>query len=188
MKRRITTLIMFVLALAGTAQMVNPVHWSKAVKMTDDRHGVVSLTAAIEPGWHLYSTRLPAGGPIPTTVEWKKLDGVKLDGTLKPSSKPHEQHDDAALFQLVRRIEPRRPRAENQRVAVKRAHGFLLAVAHIEITVIVLGIVNAILSGTTVVFCQFQTWFLRFLKIFPAGGGAAKLLPCCISAPSNTQY
>ncbi len=85
---------MFVLALAGTAQMVNPVHWSKAVKMTDDRHGVVSLTAAIEPGWHLYNTRLPAGGPIPTTVEWKKLDGVKLDGTLKPSSKPHEQHDD----------------------------------------------------------------------------------------------
>ena len=64
----------------------------------------------------------------------------------------------------------------------------VLAVAHIKITVIVLGIVNAILSGTTVVFCQFQTWFLRFLKIFPAGGGAAKLLPCCISAPSNTQY
>ena len=64
----------------------------------------------------------------------------------------------------------------------------VFAVAHIEITVIVLGIVNAILSGTTVVFCQFQTWFLRFFKIFPAGGGAAKLLPCCISAPSNTQY
>ena len=85
---------MFVLALTVVAQMVNPVHWSKSVKMTDDHHGVVTLTATIEPGWHLYGTNLPADGPIPTTVEWKKLDGVKLEGTLKPSTKPHEQHDD----------------------------------------------------------------------------------------------
>ena len=83
------------------AQIVNPVHWKSAVKMTDDTHGVVTLTATIDPGWHLYDTQLPDGGPVPTSVEWKKLDGVKLDGGVSKSPKPHEEHD--ATFDMTLR-------------------------------------------------------------------------------------
>ena len=100
MKR--VTLILFwvVLSIGLPAQVVNPVHWKNAVKMTDDTHGVVTFTATIDDGWHLYDINLPDGGPIPTTVEWKKLEGVKLDGPLKASVKPHEEQDNTFDMKL----------------------------------------------------------------------------------------
>ncbi len=93
MKRLITAFCGFLVTLSALAQMVQPVQWSKSVRMTDDRHGTVTLTATIDDGWHLYGTDLPDGGPIPTSFEWKSLKGVKLLGNPKPGSKPHEQMD-----------------------------------------------------------------------------------------------
>ena len=102
MRRTIIALLLLMAAMvAMQAQIVNPVHWKSAVKMTDDTHGVVTFTATIDPGWHLYDTQLPDGGPVPTSVEWKKLDGVKLDGGLSKSPKPHEEHD--ATFDMTLR-------------------------------------------------------------------------------------
>ncbi len=102
MKRTIIALVLLMAAMAALqAQIVNPVHWKSAVKMTDDTHGVVTFTATIDPGWHLYDTQLPDGGPVPTSVEWKTLDGVKLDGGLSKSPKPHEEHD--ATFDMTLR-------------------------------------------------------------------------------------
>ncbi|MBO4871281.1 MAG: thioredoxin family protein [Muribaculaceae bacterium] len=95
MKRVTLILFWLVLGIGLSAQVVNPVHWKNAVKMTDDTHGVVTFTAAIDDGWHLYDINLPDGGPVPTTVEWKKLEGVKLDGPLKASAKPHEEYDNS---------------------------------------------------------------------------------------------
>ncbi|MBO7609608.1 MAG: thioredoxin family protein [Muribaculaceae bacterium] len=93
MKRRILFLIAIVACMAATAQIIEPVHWRSSVKMTDDTHGVVTLTASIDDGWHLYAFDLPAGGPIATSIEWDKLDGVTLDGGIKPSRAPHEEMD-----------------------------------------------------------------------------------------------
>ena len=101
-KQVLIALLLLVVAVnASQAQIVNPVHWKSAVRMTDDTHGVVTLTASIEAGWHLYDTQLPDGGPVPTTVEWKKLEGVKLEGGLSKSPKPHEEHD--ATFDMTLR-------------------------------------------------------------------------------------
>ena len=102
MKRTFLALALLVLTqFALPAQIVAPVHWNCQTRMTDDTHGVVTFTAAIDAGWHLYDTQLPDGGPVPTTVEWKRLDGVKLDGKLSKSPKPHEEHD--ATFDMTLR-------------------------------------------------------------------------------------
>ena len=62
---RFLTLFLLFAAMAATAQIMNPVKWQKSVKMTDDKNGVVTFSATIEPGWHMYSDKLPDGGPNP---------------------------------------------------------------------------------------------------------------------------
>ncbi len=73
---------------AMQAQMLNPVSWTKTLKMTDATHGVISFTAKIDKGWHMYSYDSPDDGPVPLSINWNKTDGVKLVGKLKPSKSP----------------------------------------------------------------------------------------------------
>lgn len=80
------------------AQVETPVEWTKAVKMIGEREGVVTLSATIAHGWHVYSTQVPQGGPKPLMVEWRNLDGVELVGELTPAVAPIETHDD--VFQM----------------------------------------------------------------------------------------
>lgn len=98
----VTVLFIVVNAVAAVAQIVEPVKWKTVIKVDDKtRQGVVTLTANIDNGWHMYSTDLPKGGPVPTTVQWKTLEGVKLVGQLTPSAKPHEEQDET--FNMVLR-------------------------------------------------------------------------------------
>ena len=83
--RSYLTLLFCLVCITAMAQIVNPVSWQKSVKMTDDKHGAVTFTATIEPGWHMYGDKLPDGGPNALTVKWDKLDGVKLVGELTPT-------------------------------------------------------------------------------------------------------
>ncbi len=77
------------------AQIVNPVKWSVALDMADDTHGAVVMTAKIDAGWHVYSNDVdPDVGPNPLEIDWTKLDGVKLDGKLKPGKAPHKEFDE----------------------------------------------------------------------------------------------
>ena len=96
MKRHITIMhALLVAVLSLNAQIVNPVKWATQVKMTDDTHGVVTLTATIDNGWHMYATEIPEGGPVATSVEFSTLNGAKLDGKLAWDAKPVEKHDNS---------------------------------------------------------------------------------------------
>ena len=91
MKTKRLHLLIVALAFCGIiaqAQMLNPVKWTKSIKMTDDKNGVITFTANIDNGWHLYSNDTPDGGPIPLSIKWDKKDGVKLVGGLKHSKAP----------------------------------------------------------------------------------------------------
>lgn len=81
-------------AFGAFSQIYDPVKWKSAIKMTDATNGVVTFTASIESGWHVYGTHLPAGGPEPTSVQWNN-HGVKLVGGLTPNKAVHKQHDEA---------------------------------------------------------------------------------------------
>ena len=80
-------------ASCAFAQIFDPVKWKSAIKMTDATNGVVTFTATVDAGWHVYGTQLPAGGPEPTSVQWNN-QGVKLVGGLTPSKAVHKQHDE----------------------------------------------------------------------------------------------
>lgn len=80
-------------AVLAVAQIVTPVKWKKSIKMTDEKHGVVTLTATIEPGWHMYTPNIPDGGPVPMSFTWN-VKGAKLIGKPTPSKKPHREHDE----------------------------------------------------------------------------------------------
>ena len=94
-------LLAIILLLSGTisnAQMLNPVKWTKSVKMTDSSHGIITFSATIDNGWHIYSNDTPAGGPIPLSINWNTLDGVKLDGGFKANKAP--QTVDDQIFEM----------------------------------------------------------------------------------------
>lgn len=90
-------LLIFTLMVIGAssafAQIFDPVKWKSAIKMTDATSGVVTFTATVDAGWHVYGTQLPSGGPEPTSVQWNN-QGVKLVGGLTPSKAAHKQHDE----------------------------------------------------------------------------------------------
>ena len=79
---------LLVVIMTAMAQISNPVTWTKNLKMTDDHNGVITFTANIENGWHLYSNDTPPDGPTPLSISWDKTSGVKLVGSLKPSVAP----------------------------------------------------------------------------------------------------
>ncbi|MCM1029430.1 MAG: thioredoxin family protein [Pseudoflavonifractor sp.] len=94
MKLRLLSFLSIIcLALAAKAQILDPVTWTSKVEMTSPTEGVISYSATIEPGWHLYSTSLPEGGPNPTSITYDVLEGVELIGELSSSEPPIEKVD-----------------------------------------------------------------------------------------------
>lgn len=91
MKKLLFTLLVFV-ASAVYGQMENPVIISSSVDVADGE-ATLKFKAAIESGWHLYSTDLPAGGPTSATVEFETLEGAQLLGTLVPGAGEIEKDD-----------------------------------------------------------------------------------------------
>ena len=65
-----------------------PLAWSVSVRMTSPVEGTLTITAGVAPGWHLYSTSLPAGGPAPTEFSFAASRGVKFTSPLRPSRAP----------------------------------------------------------------------------------------------------
>ncbi|MGN1246843.1 MAG: protein-disulfide reductase DsbD family protein [Muribaculaceae bacterium] len=99
-RRFFALLTIAVCAVALHAEILTPVKWTSEVTMTDDSHGVMTFTATIDDGWHLYSTNLPKGGPQPLTITIDTADGVALNGELTPSKAPHEQVDNVFHMKL----------------------------------------------------------------------------------------
>ncbi len=90
----------FTVSIIAQAQILTPVKWTKSVKMTDDRNGVITFTATIDNGWHMYSNDSPADGPTPLSVNWKNTKGVKLVGRLTPSKAPTTIDDEAFMMKV----------------------------------------------------------------------------------------
>lgn len=67
-------LVMFLLAmtlgLSAKAQLEQPVTWSYAAKKINQKEAILYLKATVDPGWHLYSQHIKAGGPVPTSFSF----------------------------------------------------------------------------------------------------------------------
>lgn len=88
MKKQITLLtkIAFIgLLIVGSpafAQILDPVSWDFSQEKTGDNRYELVITATIDPGWSIYGTDLPDGGPIPTSIEFSGSSDYKKVGNL----------------------------------------------------------------------------------------------------------
>lgn len=92
-KTTFLTLLLAVFAIAAQAQMQNPVHFTVSQKQVSPTEVDVIFSAKIDAGWHVYSTGLPADGPISATITTEKAEGAKAAGALKPSGKEISNYD-----------------------------------------------------------------------------------------------
>jgi len=77
-----------VLALAVSAQSSNPVSWKTTVRMTSKSEGIITMTATMQSGWHIYNTTLVEGGSYKkTSIDLTESTGIKLVGAPKASAK-----------------------------------------------------------------------------------------------------
>jgi suppressor for copper-sensitivity B len=53
------------------------------------RQGMLTVTAVIEPTWHIYSLTQPAGGPMKSEIKVTKSPDFTVLGQLKPDQPPH---------------------------------------------------------------------------------------------------
>ncbi len=86
-KSTILVALMALFAMAAQAQMQDPVHFSVSQKQVSPTEVDVIFTGKIDAGWHVYSTGLPADGPISATITTEKAEGAKADGKLKAQGK-----------------------------------------------------------------------------------------------------
>lgn len=70
-----------------------PVRWRLSAKMTSPTEGVATLYATVDDGWHLYGTSLPENGPVPTSFDFDKSQGIVFTGDFTPSEAPQTVDD-----------------------------------------------------------------------------------------------
>ena len=81
-KQILITLLLALLAVTAGAQMQDPVHFSVSQKKVAENIVEVTFSGKIDAGWHVYSTGLPADGPISATITTETADGAKAEGAL----------------------------------------------------------------------------------------------------------
>ncbi len=77
------------LASLGTGQDEDPVTLSAQFSLKQDQSGVLTVTAKLSPGWHIYSVTQPSGGPIKTSFKVNTV-GVELVGPPSPITIPNQ--------------------------------------------------------------------------------------------------
>ena len=73
MKKLFLILLMAFAAIMPTqAQLVNPVEWEFSIQDVNETEFDVVAMATVDPAYHIYSTKMPALGPLPTVFEFEK--------------------------------------------------------------------------------------------------------------------
>lgn len=84
MKKRSILAFLFILSFIAVGfGQTNPTSWK--FSLVDKGDGEIELVAdvKIESGWHLYDTKIPEGGPYPTSLSIDKVQGAVAVGEFK---------------------------------------------------------------------------------------------------------
>ena len=98
MRKIISFLLLSFVVYALQAQIKDPIKFKTELTPLSDTEAEVVFTAAIDKGWHVYSTDLGDGGPISATFNIDNKSGVELVGKLKPVGKEVATFD--KLFEM----------------------------------------------------------------------------------------
>ena len=98
MKKLLFPFVLLLFAVAVQAQIQDPVKFNSELKILATGEAEAVFTAAIDKGWHVYSTDLSDGGPISATFNVEKISGAEVVGKLKPVGKEISTFD--KLFEM----------------------------------------------------------------------------------------
>ena len=98
MNRLLSSLLLSFVVCVLQAQIKDPVKFKTEFNTLSDTEAEIVFTAAIDKGWHVYSTELGDGGPISATFNVDKTSGIELLGKLKPVGKEVATFD--KLFEM----------------------------------------------------------------------------------------
>lgn len=93
MKRIFTLLFSAMILCCMAAQAQSQVKWKAAYQIGSNGQGTITLTADIEKDWHIYDTKLPDVGPVPTSIKFIG-EGFKFIGDVKASPAPKKVNDE----------------------------------------------------------------------------------------------
>ncbi len=98
-------IIVFAVVLTGFlsfshSQILEPVKWSFSFKRIDAKHVEIIADATIDDDWHLYSTDIPDGGPVPTSLNIDASDNYKTIGDIIQSPEPVGFYDETFGMEL----------------------------------------------------------------------------------------
>ena len=87
MKKIVFLMLMLLPLLHANAQFggAEPVTIEESVAV-NGAEGTITFNAFIEPGYHMYSTNIPDGGPTPASVTFRVVEGAELVGVLTPGA------------------------------------------------------------------------------------------------------
>lgn len=85
---------MLLTAFSLKAQVDDPVRWNLEAKNIQGNKYEVVINATIDNGWHLYSIKLPEGGPLPTKFTFNNVAGYTIINSIKEVSKAKTVHDE----------------------------------------------------------------------------------------------
>ena len=96
--RKILSICLLLIAVVAQAQIQEPVKFKSELKTLAAGEAEIVFTAAIDKGWHVYSTDLGDGGPISATFNVEKISGATVVGKLQPKGKEIASYD--KLFEM----------------------------------------------------------------------------------------
>ncbi len=94
----ILLLCLFASSIGIHAQIAAPVKWSWEASENDGT-GTITITAAIQPGYHIYGFEAIKDGPVPTSITFAETGGVTF-GEIVPSVEPKTITDKAFDLRL----------------------------------------------------------------------------------------
>lgn len=97
----ITILIFSFQAGILSAQSQPSVIWQTASKRISDHEFSIELTAIIKSGWHIYSQKIPEGGPMPTQVVFESNDDLILVGNTSERGKVQSEYNELYEMEIA---------------------------------------------------------------------------------------
>ena len=76
-----------------SAQIYDPVKWESTVENLTATGADLKFTATIEPGWSMYATDIPEGGPIATSFTFESHPAFELVSGIEQVTKPEVKTD-----------------------------------------------------------------------------------------------
>ena len=98
----ILTAILTLMVGAANSQVLKPVKWQISFKKVSEGVYDIICKATIESGWHLYNTKLPENGPLPTTfnLDEDETKDIELVGEFKATTEAKTEKSEAFNMEL----------------------------------------------------------------------------------------